>query len=156
MNANARLTLSVMAWVTALVSTILFQCCQSCVLPAELGYFEIACCGSKKNFWAGVPKIDLLFMCLPMTAHFFSSNLPVSYQFREFFEPFQCSRTFYSSISGIKNVLERNQYKFSTSRGSQQSNCFSAQLGDFDYFAAEKYPNLENWVHNYLIKVGLL
>ena len=51
--------------------------------------------------------------------------------------------------------MESNQYRLSTSRGSQQSNCFSAQTGGFDYFMAEKHPNLGNWAY-YLIKIGLL
>ena len=52
-------------------------------------------------------------------------------------------------------VLKSNQYRLSTSRGSQQSNCFSAQLGDFGCFTAEKHPNLGNWASDYLIKIGL-
>ena len=54
------------------------------------------------------------------------------------------------------DVLESNQYRLSTSRGSQQSNCFTTQLGDFDYFTAEKHPNLGNWAYDYLIEIGLL
>ena len=34
--------------------------------------------------------------------------------------------------------------------------CFSTWLGDFVYFKAERNPNLGNWAHDYLIKIGLL
>ena len=54
-----------------------------------------------KTWLVGWPKFGLLFICLPAAA-LFSSNLPVSAQFREVFEPFQCPRTCFSSISGIK------------------------------------------------------
>ena len=100
-----------------------------------------------KNFWAGGLKLGYLIICF--VAALFSSNLPVSCQFRELFKPFQCPGTFFSSISGI---LESNQYQLSTSRGSQKSNCFSTKLGDFGYFTAEKNPNLGNWAYDYLIK----
>ena len=66
------------------------QCCQHSGLPTQLGYFEIACRGSK-NRW---PKIGLLFMRLPAAA-LFSSNLLVSCQFKRFF----------GSFSMCKNIL---------------------------------------------------
>ena len=47
------------------------------------------------------------------------------------------------------DVLEGNQYRLCASRGSQQFNYFSAQLGDFYYFTAEKHPNLRNCAYNY-------
>ena len=49
-----------------------------------------------------------------------------------------------------------NWYWLSTSYGSQQSNCFSTQLGDFDGFRAKKHQNSGYWVYDYLIKIGLL
>ena len=44
------------------------------------------------------------------------------------------------------DILKSNQYWQSTLRGSQQSNCFTTQLDDFDYFTAQKYLNLGNWM----------
>ena len=38
----------------------------------------------------------------------------------------------------------------STSSRRQQSNCFPAQLDDFDYHKAEKHPNLGNWAYMYM------
>ena len=73
-----------------------------------------------------------------------------------FWAKFQCPRTFFSSISGIKASRRAIRYK-STSCRSQQSNWFSTQFGDSGYFTAEKHPNSGNWLHtNYLIKIGLL
>ena len=113
-------------------------------LPAQLGYFDVLCCRSK-NCWAGGLKLGYFsFTCSRQL--FISSNLPVSCQFRESWD-FQ-EHSFHQ--------FQSNQYRLSTSRGSQQSNCSSTQLGDFGYFTAEKHPNLGNWAYDYLIKIGLL
>ena len=55
-------------------------------------------------------------------------------------EPFQCPRTFFSSISGIIDILESNQYRLSTSHRSQQSHCFSFHLGWFWLFYGWEAP----------------
>ena len=94
---------------------------------------------------------------------FFSSVCPRSSFFFKFasflsiqrgFEPFQCPRNILFINFRDEDVLESNQYRLCTSRGCQQSNCFvfSPQLGDFDYFMAEKHPNMRNLVYDYKIK----
>ena len=106
-----------------------------------------------KKLLGGWPKIGLLFIRLPAAA-LFSSNLAVSCQFREFLSLFNAQEHSFHQFQGLRR--KSNQYRLSTSRGSQQSNCFSAHLGDFGYFTAEKHPNLGNWAYDYLIKIGLL
>ena len=49
--------------IVVLNSTVHYQCCQHRGLPAQLGYFEIACRGSK-NCWAGDLKLGYFsFVC---------------------------------------------------------------------------------------------
>ena len=97
------------------------------------------------------PKNGLLFIRLPGAAPF-SSKSPIPCRFREFLNLDNVQEhSFFSSISGIKM-----SWRLSTSCESQQFNCFSTQLGDFDYFPAEKHQNWENWVYDYLIEIGLL
>ena len=108
----------------------------------------------KKKLLGRWPKIGQLFNRL-LAAALFSSNLPVSYQLREFLSIFSVQEHVCHQFQGLRHPAEQS-IRLSTSRGSQQSNCFSSQLGDFDYFTAEKHPNLWNWAYNYLIKIGLL
>ena len=85
-----------------MVSNI-YQCCQRRGLPAELGYSEIACRGSK-YCWVGGLKLGYSFIGLLATA-LFSSNLPVSYQLREFLSLFDehfSKNILFTAISGIK------------------------------------------------------
>ena len=125
------------------------QCCQGSGLPAELGYFEIACRGSK-NCWVGGLKLGYFSAHYPQQLFFLQIC-----QFQRVFEPFQCTRTFFSSISGIMTswrVINIDKQLLSTSCGSQQSNwfflfCFVfvfAQMDDFGYLTAEKRTNLGN------------
>ena len=62
-------------------------------LPAQLGCFATPCRWSKNCWVGGWPKIGLLFISL-IAAALFSSNLPISCQFREFVSLFQCPTTF--------------------------------------------------------------
>ena len=120
-------------------------CCQCCGLPTELGYFEIASCRSK-NCWVGGLKLG----------YFFSFKFASFLSIQRVSDPLQTpKKILFINFTDYDN-LESNQYPLSTSRGSQQSICFSTQLGDFNYFMTEKHPNLENWAYNYLIKIGLL
>ena len=66
----------------------------------KLGYFEIAWSRSK-NYWAGGIKLDYFSSVCPQQL-FSSLTLSVSCQFKRVFEHFQCPRTFFSSISGVK------------------------------------------------------
>ena len=129
------------------------QCCQRRGLPAQLGYFEILCRGSK-NCWAGGLKLGYFSFICPRQLFFLQiCQFPVN---SESFWASSMSKNILFINFRDWDVLKNNQYRLSTSRGSQQSNCFSAQLGDFGYFPAEKHPNLGNWVYDYLIKIGLL
>ena len=74
------------------------QCCQRRGLPAQLGYFEILCRGSK-NCWAGGLKLGYFSFVCPRQLFFFKFASFLSIQ--RVFEPLQCPRTFFSSISGI-------------------------------------------------------
>ena len=75
------------------------QCCQRRGLPAQLGYFEILCRGSK-NCWAGGLKLGNFSFVCPRQLFFFKFASFLSIQ--RIVEPLQCPRTFFSSISGLK------------------------------------------------------
>ena len=103
-------------------------------------------------------KTWVLFFFLPTAALFF-------FKFANFLsihrvcEPFHVQEHSFHPFWILRHPVEHesvwsNQYRLSTSRGSQQSNCFSAQLGVFNC-KAEKHQNSGNWVYIYLIKVGL-
>ena len=77
-----------------------YQCCQRNGLPAKMGYFEIACRGSK-DCWEGGLKLGYFSSVCPWQL-LFSSKFASFLSFQRVFEPFQCLRTFFSSISGIK------------------------------------------------------
>ena len=129
------------------------QCCQCRGLPAQLGHFEILCHGSK-NCWAGGLKLGYFSFVCPRQLFFLQiCQFPVN---SESFWASSMSKNILFINFRDSDVLKSNQYRLSTSRGSQQSNCFSPQLGDFGFFTAEKHPNLGNWAYHYLIKIGLL
>ena len=67
---------------------------------SELGYFEIACRGSK-NCWAGGLKLGYFFILLPMAA-LFSSNLSVSCQFSEFLSPLYVQKHSIHHFQGLR------------------------------------------------------
>ena len=88
-------------------------------------------------------KIGLLFIRLPTAAALFPLNLQISCQFRAFlslsyvqghschhFQGLRCFRM--QSILIILFTRKLTDY------------CSSAKLGDFNYFTAEKHPNLKN------------
>ena len=113
----------------------------------QLGYFEIAYRGSKKkNCRAGGLKLG----------YFFSFKFASFLSIQRVSDPLQTPKKILFINFRDYDILESNQYPLSTSPGRQQSNCFSTQLDDFNYFMTEKHPNLENWAYNYLIKIGLL
>ena len=109
-----------------------------------------------KKLLGGWPKIGLLFIRLPAAA-LFSSNLPISCQFGELLSLFNVQEHSFHQFQRLRRpkVKEQSISIIHFSR-SQQSNCFSAQLGEFGYFTAEKHPNLGNWAYDSLIKIGLL
>ena len=119
------------------------QCCQCFVSPAQLGYFA----SGRKNYWAGGLKLGYFPSVYPQ--QFFSpSNLPVSCQIREFFWAFSMAKNilFINLSISIIHFMRKTTF-----------NCVSTQLGDSDYFMAEKHNNLGKWAYDYLIKkVGLL
>ena len=75
---------------------------------------------------------------------------------REFCEPFQCPRTFFSAIVGIKMSWRVINIDFLLHAEVNNLIVFSTQLGDFDYFTVQKHPFLANWAYDCLIKIGLL
>ena len=81
-----------------------------------------------------------------LSAHnsLFSSDLSVS-----------CPRTLFSSILGIKMTWRATNINYPLHADVNNLIGFSAQLGDFDYFMAQKYLYLENKAYNYLIKIEL-
>ena len=113
-------------------------------LPGKLGYFEIACCRSKKLL-GGWPKIGLLFIHLPAVT-LFSSNLPGLCRFGEFLNLLNVQEHSFHQFKRLRCPGEQSISIIHFTQ-NQQSNCFSTQLGDFDYFTAEKHPNLENWAY---------
>ena len=113
------------------------------------------CLPQVKKLLGGWPKIGLHFIRLPAAA-LFSSNLPVFCQFREFLSLFQCPRTFFSSISGIK-----------TSWRTINIDCLlHVEVNNLIVsppnwvikiiLQLKSTQNLENWAYNYMIKIGLL
>ena len=131
---------------------IYHQCCQRRGLPAELGYYEISCRGSQ-NCWAGSLKLGYFLFLKPWQLSFlqFVSSLSI----QSIFEPFQCLRTFYASISGIKTFWRAINIDYPLHTGVSSLIVFLPNWMLFKCFTAEKHPNLRNWAYNYLIKIGL-
>ena len=102
----------------------------------------------------GWPKIGLLFIRLPAAA-LFSSNVPISCQFREFLSLINVQEHSFHQFQGLRCPREQSILIIYFTR-NKQCNWFSTQLGDYGYFTAEKHPNLGNWAYDYLIKIGLL
>ena len=135
------------------------QCCQRHGLPTELGYFEIACRGSKNCCWACSLKLGYFLPSTCGSSFYFKFASFLSIQ--RVVEPSQCPRTLFSSISRIKTSWRAINIDYLLHGEVNnliifQFNYFSTQLRDFDYFTAGKNQNLGNWVYNYLIKIGLL
>ena len=78
------------------------------------------------------------------TAAICSSNLPFSCQFTEVFEPFWCSKTFFSSILRIKTWRAIIMILYFTHKLTKKlkKNC---TRGWFWLFKAKKHQNLGNW-----------
>ena len=102
----------------------------------------------------GATKIGLLFIHLSAEA-LFSSNLPVSSQFREFLSLFNVQEHSFHQFQGYKTSWRAINIDFPLHAEVNNLIVF-AQLGDFDYFSAEKHPNWGNWAYNFLVKLGLL
>ena len=75
-------------------------------LPAQLGYFEILCRGSK-NCWAGGLKLGYFSFVCPRQL-FFPSNLPVSCQFREFLSLFNVQEHSFHQFQGLRRPKEQS------------------------------------------------
>ena len=79
------------------------------------------------------------------SGNFFLQILPVSCQFREFLSLFNVQEHYFHQFQGLRRPAWRAiniDYPLQA-EVNNQSNCFSAQLGDFNYFMAEKHPNLK-------------
>ena len=107
-------------------------------------YFEIACHRSK-TCWAG----GLFHPSARGSPFFFKFASFLSIQ--RVFEPFQCPRTFFSSISGIKMSWRAINIDYPLHVEINNLIVFFTQLGDFYYFAAEKHPNLGNLAYLILL-----
>ena len=118
-----------------------YQCCQCRSLPAKLGYIEIACRRSK-HCWVGGIKLGNFSSVCPRQLFFFKFASFLSIQGVS--EPFQCPRTFSSSISGIKTSWRAINIDYPIHAEINNLIVFSAQFGNFDYFAAEKHPKFGN------------
>ena len=109
------------------------QCCQCRRgLPAELGYFEIACRGSK-DCWAGGLNLGYFSSLYPH-----SSYLPVSCQFREFLSLFNVQEHSFHQFQGLRHPREQS---ISINHFTGKSNCFFRPIGWFWLFYGWKAPN---------------
>ena len=100
----------------------------------------------KGVFRATHPHTPFLGQCPPPgpAAALFSSNVPISCQFREFLSLINVQEHSFHQFQGLRRPREQSILIIHFMR-KLRSTCFSAQLGDFGYFTAEKHPNLGNW-----------
>ena len=90
------------------------------------------------------PKIGLLFIRLSAVTHY--SALRISCLFREFLNPFQWPRTFFSSISGVKMYWRAIRLSYPHNYcGCQHSNHFFCPVGWFWLFYGLKAHIWEIW-----------
>ena len=95
-----------------------------------------------KKLLGGWPKIGLLFIRLPTAALFFQiCQFPVN---SESLWTFSMSKNIlFHQFQGLRHPGEQSTLIIHFM--PKLTIVFSAQLGDYDYFTAEKHPNLENW-----------
>ena len=93
-----------------------------------------------KKLLGGWPKIGLLFIWLPVAA-LFSSNIPISCQFREILQPFQCPTIFFSSISRIKRSWRAVYIDYPIHVEGNNLIVFLPNCVVFYYFKSEKHLN---------------
>ena len=98
------------------------------------------------------PKIRLLFICLPLAAFFFKFANFLSIQ--SVFEPFQWSRTFFSSISGIMTSWRAININYLLYGEVNNLIVFLPNWVIFIISLLKSTQNLGNWSYEYLIKIG--
>ena len=107
-----------------------------------------------KKLLGGWHKIGLLFIRLPAAA-LFSSNLPISCQFREFLSLINVQEHSFHQFQGLRRPREQSILIIHFMRKLTIYLLFRP-IGWFWLFYGWKHPNMGNWAYDYLIKIGLL
>ena len=108
----------------------------------------------KKKLLGGWPKVGVLFIWLPVAAFFFLFFHICQFSVNsESFEPLECPRSLFSSISSVKTSWKAININYPSQAEINNLMLFPRKWVIL-IISTQKYQNFRNWMKDYLKKLG--